>query len=226
MINILLIIAEVIVAYLLLYFLDRRFNLEGIYIFSIIATIAACIMTLKNISIMEISVPLGLGVTTSLIIGGNIITQKYGKDKLKKYLLLIFITAMIGSCFLNLSGFLEDSKYNLYANKSYSSIFKYNLRIYVALTISLVLSVFLSSELYYLIKRVQNKVIINNVLSIIIVEFVENIVFVLIAYLSEFETIDIALCIVFRYLIKIIIGMIGTIPLYIINRYNKQGSEL
>ena len=221
MINIILIVAEVIVAYLLLYFLNKRFNLEGIYYFGIIATFAACIMTLKNISIMEISVPLGLGVTTSLLIGGNIITQKYGKDKILSYLLVIFLTALVGSCFLNLSGLLENSEYNIFANKSYSNIFKYNLRTYIALIISLDLSVYFSSELYYLIKRVQNKVIINNILSIIIIEFVENTIFVCIAYVADFALIDVILCIIFRYLIKTLIGIIGTIPLYIINKYNK-----
>lgn len=221
MINIVLIIVEAIIIYLLLYLLNKWFNLEGIYIFSIIATMIACIMTLKNISIMEISVPLGFGATTSLVIGGNIITQKYGKDKLRTYLLLIFITALIGSCFLNLSGLLENSEYNLYANKSYSNIFKYNLKTYLALIISSILSIFLSSELYYLIKRVQNKIVINNILSVIIIEFIENIVFVLIAYITDFKAIDIILCIIFRYLIKTLIGIVGTIPLYIINKYNQ-----
>ncbi len=221
MINVVLIIAEVFVAYLLLYFLNKQFKLEGIYIFSIIATLAACIMTLKNISIMEISVPLGFGVTTSLIIGGNIITQKYGNDKLKTYLLLIFLTVIIGGCFFNLSGLLANSQYNLYANKSYSNIFEYNLRIYLALAISIIISVFLSSELYYLIKRIKNKVIINNILSVIIIEFIENIIFVLIAHIADFEPINLVLCIVFRYFIKTLIGVFGTIPLYIINRYNK-----
>ena len=220
MTNILLIVAEVIICYLLLYLLSKKYELEGIYIFSIIATFTSCIMTLKNISIMGISVPFGFGATTSLIIGGNVITQKYGKKELNRYILLILLTALIGSCFLNLSGLLEDSQYNFYANKSYDSIFKYNLRIYIALTISIIISTFLSSRLYYLIKRIQNKVVVSNMLSIIIIEFVENIIFVFIAYLTEFELVNIALCIVFRYLIKVVIGIFGTIPLYIINKYN------
>ena len=221
MTNTLLIIAEVVVSYLLLYILAKKYNLEGIYIYGIVATFASCILSLKNISIMSISVPLGFGVTTSLLIGGNIITQKYGKEELKTYLLLILLTILLGSCFLNLSGLLENSEYNNLANKSYSSIFEYDLKIYLALLISLIVSVWVESKLYYLIKRIQNKIIISNVFSVIIIEFVENILFVLIAYSADFEIIDLALCIVFRYIIKTIVGIIGTIPLYVVNKYNK-----
>ena len=228
MINIILVTLEVIICYLLLYLLAKKYNLEGINIYGIVGTFVACIMTLKNISIMGISVPLGFGVTSSLIIGGNMITQKYGKEELKSYLLLIILTAMIGSCFLNLSGLIENSEYNILANKSYNNIFNYNLRIYIALTISLVTSIWIGSKLYYLIKRIQNKLIVSNIFSIIIIEFLENVLFVLIANSIDFEIIDIALCIVFRYIIKTVIGIIGTILglLAVIILFNITGGDM
>ena len=54
-----------------------------------------------------------------------------------------------------------------------------------------------------------------------VTEFFENIIFVIIAYLFEYPGIDIALCIIFRYMIKTIIGIMGTIPLYITGKNNK-----
>jgi len=220
MINTILIVLEVIVSLTILFILSKKYKTDGIYVYGIIATILSCIIGLKKISIMDISIPLGFGLTTSLIIGGNIITQKRGPEAIKTYLILILITFLISCCFINLSVFIEDSNYNYFANKSYNYIFTLNIKYYIGLIISLITSIWISSKLYYLLKRTQNKIILSNIFSIIIVEFIENIIFVTITYISEYKPIDIALCIVFRYTIKVIIGLFGTIPLYITNKSN------
>lgn len=218
--NIILIVSEVIICYISLIILNKKYKTDGIYVYAIILTFASCIMSLKQIEIMGVSIPIGFGVTTSLIIAGNLITQKRGPEELKTYLILILVTALVSCCFLNMSGLMESSNYNKFANKSYDSIFKYNLRVYIALIISIITTTYLSSKLYYLIKRLQNKIILSNIFSIIIVEFIENIIFILIAYLFEFEIIDLILCLVIRYMLKTVIGLIGTIPLYIANKFN------
>ena len=219
--NIILIIAEVIVCYIVMTFLVKKYKEDGLYIYAIIATLASCIMTLKRISIMGINIPVGFGATTSLIIGGNLITQQKGKEELRRYLAIIFLSAIIGFSYLNLSGLVKSSEYNFLANESYSNIFKYNLRVYIALIISLIISIWSSSKIYYLLKRIYNKLIISNIFSIVIIELFENILFVLIAFLFENSFEDIILCTIFRYIIKSIIGIIGTIPLYAINKINK-----
>ena len=220
MTNVILIIAETLVSFIILLILTKKYKTDGIYVFGIVATFLSCILGLKKISIMEISIPIGFGVTTSLIIGGNIITQKRGPQALGTYLILILITFLISCCFINLSVFLKESNYNYFANMSYNNIFTFNLKYYLALIISLITSIFISSKLYYLLKKIMNKIILSNIFSIIIVEFIENIIFIVITYIFEYKPIDIALCIVFRYTIKTIIGIIGTIPLYIGSKYN------
>jgi len=218
MINIILIIVEMIVCYFIIILLNKKYQTDGLYVYGIIATFMSCIMSLKQIDIFGVAVPIGFGVTTSLLITGNIITQKKGPDFLKTYIILILVTALVSCCFLNISGIMEDSNYNIYANKSYDSIFKYNLRIYFANIISIVVSIFLGSKLYYLIKRINNKIILSNIFSVVIIEFLDTILFILIAYLFEKDLINIILSIIFRYLIKMIIGIIGTIPIYITNK--------
>lgn len=218
--NILLIIAEFIICYLAIILLNKKYKTDGLYVYGIIATFLSCIMGLKQIEIFTVPIPLGLGITSSLIIAGNIITQKRGIEEVKSYIGLILITALVSCCFLNMSGLMESSDYNKFANKSYDIIFEYNLRVYLANIIAIVMSVFLSSKLYYTLKRVKNKILFSNIFSIIIVELPENIVYILIAYLFEYKAINLILCIVFRYMIKTIIGLIGTIPIYITNKYN------
>ena len=217
--NIILIILETLICFTTMIILSKKYKTDGLYVFGIIATFASCIMNLKKIELMGISVPVGFGVTTSLIIAGNLITQKRGPEEVKTYLALILVTALVSCCFLNLSGLMESSNYNLFANKSYDSIFIYNLRVYLGLIVSVITSIYLSSKLYSLLKRLQNKIFLSNIFSIIIIEFLENTAFILIAYLGGYCAVDLALCIIFRYTIKTIIGLLGTIPIYLGTKY-------
>ena len=218
--NIILVIAEVIICYLTIIILNKKYKTDGLYVYAIIATFTSCIMSIKQIDLLSIAIPIGFGTTTSLIIAGNIITQKRGPDEIKTYLTLILITALISCCFLNMSGLMKSSDYNLYANKAYDSIFEYNLRVYIANLLAIITCVWLNSKLYYEIKKIKNKIVLSNIFSITIIELIENIIFVFIAYLFEYEFINIVLCIIFRYMIKTVIGIIGTIPIYITNKFN------
>ena len=220
MINTILIFAETILCYIAFVVLYKKYKTDGLYIFAIFATFIACVMNLKTIEIMNIGVPLGFGITTSIVLAGNLITQRQGLEEIKNYILIILITGVVALGTLNISGMLNSSEYNYLANKAYDNIFVYNIRMYLALIVSTITSVYLSTNLFYTIKRIKNKIILSNIFSIIITEFFENIIFVLIAYLFEYKGIDIILCIIFRYTIKSVIGMFGTIPLYIANKLN------
>ncbi len=220
MINIALIFAETVLCYLALTLLFKKYKTDGLYVFVIIATFIASVMNLKEISIMNISIPLGFGVTMAIVLGANLITQRQGIEEINNYLLIILITGVVACGILNLSGMISASEYNYLANRAYDNIFVFNIRMYLALVISILVSVFISTRLFYTIKRLKNKIILSNIFSIIITEFIENIIFALIAFISEFSLVDIVLCIIFRYTIKSIIGILGTIPLYISNKNN------
>ena len=73
--------------------LYKKYKTDGLYVYGIIATFAACIMSLKQIDIMSVTVPIGFATSISIIVAGNLITQKRGPEELKTYLSLILITA-------------------------------------------------------------------------------------------------------------------------------------
>ena len=151
--NLLLIIAEMLVCYSLMLILSKKYKTDGLYVYGIIATFTTCIMSLKSIDIMNIPVPIGFASSISIIVAGNLITQKRGPEELKTYLSLILITSLVSCSFLNLSGLMEPSKFNEMANNSFNSIFKYNIRMYLALIFSIIISNYISSKKYYLKKR-------------------------------------------------------------------------
>ena len=74
--NIILIILEMIICYTSILLLNKKYKTDGLYVYAIIATFLSCIMSLKQIDILSATVPIGFGVTMSLVIAGNIITQE------------------------------------------------------------------------------------------------------------------------------------------------------
>ena len=74
--NLLLIIAEMLVCYSLMLILSKKYKTDGLYVYGIIATFTTCIMSLKSIDIMNIPVPIGFASSISIIVAGNLITQK------------------------------------------------------------------------------------------------------------------------------------------------------
>lgn len=223
--NILLIVVEVILCYSAMIILNKKYKTDGLYVYAIIATFISCIMGLKQITILDkIDIPIGFGVTTSIIIAGNIITQKRGPEEIKTFLALILVSSLVSCCFLNMSGLMEPSNYHNISNKAYDKIFEYNLRVYMATIISIISSVWLSSKIYYELKKIKNQIAVSNIFSTIISQLVDNVLFVLIAFLFAPEKtdiiFDIIFCIIFRYIIKTIIGLLGTIPIYITKKFN------
>ena len=83
--NILLVVAEVLISYITIIILNKKYKTDGLYVYGIIGTFLSCIMSLKQIDVLNVSVPVGFGVVTSLIIAGNIITQKRGPEEIKNY---------------------------------------------------------------------------------------------------------------------------------------------
>ena len=73
-------------------------------------------------------------------------------------------------------------------------------------------------KLYYYLKRIKNKIWISNLFSSIIINFITAILFPILAYALIEEPIDIIKLIIIRYLISLIVSIIGTIPIYIANR--------
>ena len=73
-----------------------------------------------------------------------------------------------------------------------------------------------------MLKILKNKIILSNIFTIVIVEFIDNIIFMLIAYLFTMDTYNLILAIILRYIIKLIIGIFGTIPILMTKKMIKE----
>ena len=66
MMNLLLVVAEVFICYTIITILNKKYKTDGLYVYVIIATFISCIMSLKQIDVLNVSVPIGFGVVTSI----------------------------------------------------------------------------------------------------------------------------------------------------------------
>ena len=213
--NYILIIIEVFLSYLTLLLFHKKFKLDGIYYYIVMATILSNIMLLNTIDILTYPISVGFGITSSIVIATIILTHKRGPSELSKLIITIIISSIISYSYLTLSSYMGISDTNKYTNISYSIIFKNNIRIYLANTISLILSIYLSTKLYHTMKQIKNKIWIRNIFTTVIVEFIESIIFCVIAYAFSLKVIDLIMVIVIRYAMRALIECLGTTVIYI-----------
>lgn len=213
--NYILIIIEVLLSYLTLLLFHKKFKLDGIYYYIVMTTILSNIMLLNTIDILTYPISVGFGITSSIVIATIILTHKRGPSELSKLIITIIISSIISYSYLTLSSYMGISDTNKYTNISYSIIFKNNIRIYLANTISLILSIYLSTKLYHTMKQIKNKIWISNIFTTVIVEFIESIIFCVIAYAFSLKVIDLIMVIVIRYVIRALIECLGTTVIYI-----------
>lgn len=213
--NYILIIIEVFLSYLTLLLFHKKFKLDGIYYYIVMATILSNIILLNTIDILTYPISVGFGITSSIVIATIILTHKRGPSELSKLIITIIISSIISYSYLTLSSYMGISDTNKYTNISYSIIFKNNIRIYLANTISLILSIYLSTKLYHTMKQIKNKIWISNIFTTVIVEFIESIIFCVIAYAFSLKVIDLIMVIVIRYVIRALIECLGTTVIYI-----------
>ena len=91
-----------------------------------------------------------------------------------------------------------------------------NIRIFIGGFVSIMLMLWSSSYVYYYIRRSKNILWFSNIGTMLFIQMLESIIFVIISYIGEFDFTLLFGMIVIRYLIKIMIGMIGLIPVYTI----------
>lgn len=220
--NLLLLIIEVIVSYILLLFVYKKYKEEGIYIWIVVALLISSLMSIKSIDINNINIALGLGVSSSIYIANNILIQKKGTEYVKNIITILFIFSMIFICLVILSIGLMSSEYNNVTSLIYDSIIFTNIKFIVANIVSIIIGVYINNYIYYQLRKIKNKLWISNILSSLIFTFIETIIFVSITNLINGSLYIAMMTLVIRYLIKIIILIIGTDVIYIANNFKER----
>ena len=213
---------EAILCFTVLLILYKKYHTEGIYAYSIIALILSSLMSLKTVTIFNFDINLGVIPYVTIFIASNILIQKKGIDESKNFLLALVISATISYLLMYLVHFMDSSNINLFTSASYDNIFDGSERIYFANIVTMLYGLLLNSKLYHYLKKMKNNILISSLFSTIIIQFISALLFSLIAYTFIKEPIDIIKIIMIRYLTSLIIGLLGTIVIYISKYINEK----
>ncbi len=219
--SLVLLTIETILCFLTIIILYKKYQSEGIYAYTIIASLLSCLMSLKTITIYNFDINLGIVPFITIFIAFNILIQQKGPEEPKKLLLTLIISSIIGYSILYLTTYLTSSNINLFTSASYDNILNNSLRMYFANLVTTLYSLLLNTQLYYYLKKSKNNILISNLFSVIIIQFLASTLFGIVAYTFIKDFIDIIKIIMIRYLLSLMIGLLGTIVIYI-TKYTKE----
>lgn len=215
--NILLLFIELIILFLVIYYSYKKNKYEGLYMLLIILTLLVGIFSNKEIMIFNLNINYSFIISSIIILITKILIQKKGPEEIKNILLLITFTSIITYILLETSSLLQVSNINKKLSVSYNEVFNLNSRTYLSAVASLILSAYLTSAVYHNIRIIKNKIWLSNTLTSIILELIDSTIFCLISYLFKIPFINLIELIVIRYILKLIISLLGTSLIYSVN---------
>lgn len=215
--NILLLFIELIILFLVIYYSYKKNKYEGLYMLLIILTLLVGIFSNKEVMIFNLNINYSFIISSIIILITKILIQKKGPEEIKNILLLITFTSIITYILLETSSLLQVSNINKKLSVSYNEVFNLNSRTYLSAVASLILSAYLTSVVYHNIRIIKNKIWLSNALTSIILELIDSTIFCLISYLFKIPFINLIELIVIRYILKLIISLLGTSLIYSVN---------
>ncbi len=213
--SITLLIIELIICFITTLLLYKKYKDNGIYTYVIISFIISSIMSLKTITLFEFDINLGIIPFCSIFTAVNILIQKKGPESQKNLIIMLLTISIITYLIVYIVSLMTASEINLFTSASYDNLFKGNSRIFFANLVTILYSLLINSKLYYYLKKMKNNIIVSNLFSSIIIEFIAAILFSTVAYAFSLEAVEIIKIIMIRYLISIIVGLLGTVCIYI-----------
>ena len=210
-----LLIIELVLLSILLLVSYKIKGKEGIYIFSSIAIVLSSIMSLKIINLYGFDINLGVIPIILFFTSSNILIQKGNPDDTKTLILISMASLLVSYIILYLVSLMDSSNINLFTSASYNNIFEGSIRIFFAVFVTTLYSTLLNNKIYYYLKKIKNNILVSNLFTTIIIQFIASILFCLIANIFTKEPIDIIKMIMIRYLISLCIGIYATIVIYI-----------
>lgn len=217
--NYIVLITEILLTFFLIFLAYKMGKKDGLYLGIGLFSSILCVMLFKMINMFDFDVNMGIPFIVGILLLNNIIIHRYGFDETTRILRTFGIAYILTYMVIMITTLTIGSKYNLASNDSYNLLFGYdlsNIRYFVGGLLSIGMIFWMGSNVYDNIRKNKNNIIFNNVGSILVVLFIESIIFVSIAHIGNYTVVELFGMIVIRYLIEVVIGLLGLIPVYLI----------
>lgn len=217
--NYIYLLIEAIIIFFLMLLFYKFGKKDGLFLYiSFMASVLSIVM-FKSIDIVSFEMDLGIPFIMGMFVCSNVIIQRYGIDEIKGIIKSFVIPYIITVVLLSLISLINYSEYNIATNISYDILFGYNLdnlRLIVGGMLSIGFTLWYNAYIYYYIRKTKNKYLSSNIGSMLIIQFAESIIFVIISYIGVFGFDMLFGMIVIRYLLKIVMGLISLVPFLMI----------
>ena len=217
--NYIYLIIEIILVFGLMILFYKVSKKDGLFAYIGFMSLLLSTIIFKSIEILSFEVSLGIPIVMAIFVCSNIIIQRYGIDEVGKIIKYFVFPYLVSMVLLTLTSLITSSEYNIITNNSFDNLFGYNLdnlKLAISGLLSIGFMLWYNAYIYYYIRKSKNKYLFSNIGSMLIIQFIESFVFVLIAYVGDFNFELILGMIAMRYLLKVIIGLLGLIPISII----------
>lgn len=217
--NYVYLLIEVIFIFLLLIGFYKFGKKDGLFLYIGLLSSLICILMFKSIDIFSFEINLGISFVIGIFVCSNIIVQRYGIDETKDIIKAFVFPYIITIVLLSLVSLIDSSDYNNITNSYYDLLFGYNLnnlRLLIGAFLSILFALWYNSYVYHSLRKNKNKLIINHMGSMFVIQFIESLIFVVISYVGNFGFDMLFGMVVISYLLKIIIGIIGFIPFVLV----------
>ncbi len=210
---------------------QKLFGYIGLYIYSVIAVIAANIQVLKIVDFFYSPEPVALGTIlfASTFLCTDILSEYYGKDKARQNVLISFCGFLFMTILMIITIGFKPADQD-WVQESLTNVFTPMTRFFLASMLAYIISQYFDIWLYSILKKINNKLWLRNNLSTIISSLVDNTIFSLFAWIilnPDPETFYnvIMIYILGTYLLRIIIAFLDTPFLYIAKFFVKNNSN-
>ena len=211
--NYIVLITEILLTFFLIFLAYKMGKKDGLYLGIGLFSSILCVMLFKMINMFDFDVNMGIPFIVGILLLNNIIIHRYGFDETTRILRTFGIAYILTYMVIMITTLTIGSK------DSYNLLFGYdlsNIRYFVGGLLSIGMIIWMGSNVYDNIRKNKNNIIFNNVGSILVVLFIESIIFVSIAHIGNYTVVELFGMIVIRYLIEVVIGLLGLIPVYLI----------
>ena len=213
--NELILLIEIIVTFFALIMANKLYGKNGLYFWLIISIIASTILSVKTVIIFKYEVSLGIVPYVSNFICMNILVQKYGTEQNRKIVICSIMSLIFSYFLIVILNNCSIDYINLENNEAFINVFKLDIIKCIAFVIAYIASILANIELYYQIRKTKNKIWISNLISTIIIQFTDTVLYSIIAYLVFADIKFFVFSIIITTIIKYIVGIIGTGAIYI-----------
>lgn len=204
----------------------RFFGKTGIYAWIALATVIANIEVVKCVDIFGMPLTLGNITYGSIFLATDILSEKYGRSKAQKGVFIGFFSLLILTVFTQID-LLYIPNSDDFSQAAMQTLFTLTPRICFGSMLAYLISNTLDVFLYEKIKKLfpSDKFIwLRNNVATMTSQFVDTILFTLIAFLGVFSIKTVIELCITTYLVKILIAVCDTPFLYLAKYINKDTS--